>query len=159
MPVISVVGARQYTHMSQKNYNKDRQIFWLTGIFVVIAIMVFAFAIKRMRMSTENSPNIVNSENQPKPPIAGKFNIIRVTDGDSLLLIGTDGIKLSIRLRGIDAPELGQPHGLEAKQALSSIVSSKSVSLDTLSKGKYGRYVANVRHGEVWVLCDNYLVR
>lgn len=77
--------------------------------------------------------------------------MVHVADGDSLTLVGSDNIELSVRLYGIDAPELGQPYGFEAKQALNSLVASSKVSLGNLSKGKYGRYVANVFVADVWV--------
>jgi len=72
------------------------------------------------------------------------FAVVKVTDGDTFTVVGKDGIQLSIRLRGIDAPELDQAYGPQARQALCTLLAVGHVVLEEIRKGKYGRYVANV---------------
>ena len=48
-------------------------------------------------------------------------NVVGVHDGDTLTL-RTENETLKVRLSGIDTPELGQPFGNNAKQALSNMV-------------------------------------
>ena len=68
--------------------------------------------------------------------IVGK--VVGVHDGDTLTL-RTINETLRVRLSGIDTPELGQPFGNNAKQALSSMVFGKSVTISSTGKDRYGR--------------------
>ena len=65
-------------------------------------------------------------------------NVVGVHDGDTLTLRALNE-KLKVRLFGIDTPELGQPFGNNAKQALSSMVFGKSVTISSTGKDRYGR--------------------
>lgn len=66
-----------------------------------------------------------------------KAKVEKVIDGDSLLVTFNDEFQgkprtQKIHIRGIDAPELGQPKGEEAKRALTAILSrSRSILLQT----------------------------
>lgn len=133
------------------NRNSDAWVLWLTGSFVLIAIAVFVIAIVRHRTNSEAPSTSLSPAPILRTTESGEFRAVRIIDGDSLTLVGSDGIELSIRLRGVDAPELGQPHGLEAKQALRKLVESTIITLDEPKKGKYGRYVANLYAGGIWV--------
>jgi endonuclease YncB( thermonuclease family) len=52
------------------------------------------------------------------------------------------GIK--VRLRGIDAPEIGTPDGFEAAQRLASLLREGAVTIVPVSHDVYGRTVADV---------------
>ena len=134
-----------------KKRNRDTWVFWLTSLFVMVAISVFAFAIIRNQKRSADVPVGISPAPESRSTKLGEFRVVRVADGDSLTLVGSDEIELSIRLRGIDAPELGQPYGLESKEALQGMLASIPVTLDEPKKGKYGRYVVNVFAGELWV--------
>jgi len=129
----------------------DRWVFWLTGVFVLVATGVFVFAMTRRGTTARSVPPINSTADLPSACRAGQFRVVRIADGDSLTVIGSDGVELSIRLRGVDAPELGQRHGLQAKEALQELLSSGTLTLSHLGKGKYGRYIANVFIGDTWV--------
>ena len=73
--------------------------------------------------------------------IIGK--VVGVHDGDTLTL-RTDDKTLKVRLYGIDTPELGQPFGNNAKQALSSMVFGKLVTISSTGKDRYGRTLGTV---------------
>jgi endonuclease YncB( thermonuclease family) len=49
-----------------------------------------------------------------------------------------------VRLAGIDAPEMGQPFGRRAKEAMSTLVYGKLARLDCYKTDRYGRGVCNV---------------
>ncbi len=59
-------------------------------------------------------------------PSALAIQVVSVHDGDTLTL--EDGRK--IRLFGIDAPEITQPYGKTARDALKSLVLNKDISLN-----------------------------
>lgn len=127
---------------------------WLTGLFVLFACAVFAFAIIRHRRVPQGIPTSDSTRNEatlPSVPASGKFSVVRVQDGDSFTLVGADQVEINIRLRGIDAPELGQPYGFEAKQALQALLKTGTIRLSQPEKGKYGRYIADVYVGDTWV--------
>jgi micrococcal nuclease len=70
--------------------------------------------------------------------------VVNVSDGDTLTLIDMAGRTFKVRLSGIDAPELGQPHGHESWQALNSMVSGKKVLLGLVRSDRYGRVLGKV---------------
>jgi micrococcal nuclease len=73
--------------------------------------------------------------------------VVGVHDGDSMtLLIDTPaGPRQSkIRLDGIDAPELGQPHGQASKRMLSGMVFDKQCQIESQGGDRYGRTVGRI---------------
>jgi len=73
--------------------------------------------------------------------------VVRVIDGDTVLLRGAGlGIPpLRVRLAGIDAPELRQPYGPEAKRALEKMVLDAIVVVDWTKRDRYRRILGWVR--------------
>ncbi len=73
-----------------------------------------------------------------------------VTDGDTITAITSEGTKLRIRMRGIDAPEVphgekpGQPFGEEARDYLDHLIGGKTVRVDAYGPDKYKRVLAVV---------------
>lgn len=56
--------------------------------------------------------------------------VVKVYDGDTLTVIDATGARYSVRLKGIDAPELRQPeYGKEAQAALAVFAMGKRVKL------------------------------
>jgi len=81
-----------------------------------------------------------------------QVSVVRVFDGDGFLAeVGEPrrGIKnnLSVRMGFIDAPEMEQPGGKEARDFLTSIIAGKRVELVILTKRDTGGIVD--RHGRV----------
>jgi micrococcal nuclease len=66
--------------------------------------------------------------------------VTRVTDGDSLWLEPTaGGAPVELRLQNIDAPEICQAWGPEAKLALQDLVLKKTVSVRVVGRDTHGR--------------------
>ncbi len=66
--------------------------------------------------------------------------VVRVTDGDSLWLEpSSPGAALELRLQDIDAPEICQPWGPEARRALQDLVLNKAVSVRVSGRDTHGR--------------------
>ena len=70
--------------------------------------------------------------------------ISRVTDGDSLWLQPAGKAPIEVRLRDIDAPEICQPYGPEAKKALEQLALGKTAKLTVSARDQYGRSVGGV---------------
>ena len=69
----------------------------------------------------------------------------RVVDGDSLWLeLPAPAAPVELRLEGIDAPEICQAWGPEAKRALADLVLGKQVQVSTVGRDTYGRTLGTV---------------
>lgn len=68
----------------------------------------------------------------------------RVVDGDSVKFTFGADIPVSIRLVGIDAPELGQHYGFEAKENLERQLAGKQPEIIFEENDKYGRKVCTL---------------
>ena len=70
--------------------------------------------------------------------------VIGVTDGDTLTIL-RGGRPATVRLRGIDAPERGQPYATRAQQYLAGLAFGQVVTVESNERDRYGRLVAEVR--------------
>ena len=70
--------------------------------------------------------------------------VVGITDGDTLKVLTNHNQQVKIRLAEIDCPEKAQPWGNKAKQALSEYTFQKNVTIDPVTKDRYGRTVATV---------------
>lgn len=69
-----------------------------------------------------------------------------ITDGDTIIV--SDGIQSHrIRLNGIDAPELSQPAGKEAREALRRVIENQPVIVIWSKRDRYGRVIGTVTFG------------
>jgi micrococcal nuclease len=69
--------------------------------------------------------------------------VVKVHDGDSVT-ITQQGNRVSVRLKGIDAPELSQSFGPEARQKLEGIVLNRPVKVSYSKKDQYGRLIGRI---------------
>jgi len=73
-------------------------------------------------------------------PTTIEGTVVRVTDGDSLWLEpAPPGVPVQLRLQDIDAPEICQPWGAQAKRALQDLVLNKAVSVRVSGRDTHGR--------------------
>jgi endonuclease YncB( thermonuclease family) len=70
--------------------------------------------------------------------------VVKIFDGDALLIEDKPGNQTEIKLEGIDAPELKQEHGPESAAALSKLVLDQSVKVQWSAKDKFERPLAQV---------------
>lgn len=87
--------------------------------------------------------------------------VTKVYDGDTVTLDIDLGLGVwvrdkSVRLAGIDAPEVRGPErevGLDARDALKDLILNKEVKIKTYKdkKGKYGRYIVDIYLDDVFV--------
>ncbi len=83
-------------------------------------------------------------------PRALVAKVERVSDGDTITALTSEGTKLRLRLIGIDAPEAphgdkpGQPFGEEAQDYLDHLIGGKTVRVDAYGPDEYKRILAVV---------------
>ena len=70
--------------------------------------------------------------------------VVRVIDGDTIVIEDTGGIRTRVRLHRVNAPELDEPGGPEAAERLRNLCEGKHVELVAKAHDKYGRLVAIV---------------
>ncbi|MBV6475224.1 MAG: hypothetical protein MOGDAGHF_00741 [Rhodocyclaceae bacterium] len=75
--------------------------------------------------------------------------VIRISDGDTLVVLDANRKQHKIRVVGIDAPETAQAFGNRARQHLASLAFGKTVTVEWQKQDKYGRIV-----GKVLTNCD-----
>jgi endonuclease YncB( thermonuclease family) len=72
---------------------------------------------------------------------------VRVSDGDTIVILSEGNVQHKIRLQGIDAPERGQAYGKKSKEHLSESVAGRFVVVEYEKKDRYGRVVGKVLVG------------
>lgn len=77
-----------------------------------------------------------------------KAHVVGVVDGDTLRIRDAYGEQQKVRLSGIDCPEMKQPWGKHAKQALSDYVFDKDVRIMSKGKDRYKRILATIYIGD-----------
>lgn len=83
----------------------------------------------------------------PSPAAAWEGIVTNVHDGDTLTvaLCGDMSVPVGVRLYGIDAPELRQTYGIEARDALRAMLPvGHAVQVVALGTDRYGRVVGLV---------------
>lgn len=82
--------------------------------------------------------------------ITGK--VVGVHDGDTFTLLVDGNRKVKVRLHGIDCPEIGQPYGRVARDTAAAYIAGKTLTIDSLTRDRYGRVIAKVNCGNGVVL-------
>ena len=72
------------------------------------------------------------------------YLVRRVIDGDTIEIVDAGGIRTRVRFRRIDAPELDEVGGPEAKAALEKRMLGKRVRVTPHARDRYGRLIADV---------------
>ena len=70
--------------------------------------------------------------------------VVRVTDGDTIVVLDSAKAQHKVRLTGIDAPERKQAFGTKSKDHLSDAVAGKFVVVDYSKRDRYQRILGKV---------------
>lgn len=70
--------------------------------------------------------------------------VLRVVDGDSLWVRPPGGAPLRLRISGVDAPEICQRHGREARDALASRLQGQKLRVTLQHRDTYDRWLARL---------------
>lgn len=79
----------------------------------------------------------------PLPP-ALRARSVQIQDGDSVIVLGSDGIRRTVRLSGIDAPERSQPHADASRRHLRTLLAGRDLEIRPVKYDAFGRLVAQV---------------
>jgi micrococcal nuclease len=100
--------------------------------------------------------------------------ITKVHDGDSVFLLFTDSAtmekyrdptpvgktRIKARLYGIDCPELNQPQGKQAGDALRNLILADTVLVQEFGKDRYNRLIVDIWHNSIavnqWLVQQGY---
>lgn len=115
-------------------------MIWRTAMLAVFGFL--AAMLVKYSLAHDGPPDLVNA------------HVDRVIDGDSVEVTASiwidQTVKASVRLRGIDAPELHGKcpaerwAGLQAKEWLKAAIEGHDVDLTELGTEKFGRVLARV---------------
>jgi endonuclease YncB( thermonuclease family) len=80
-------------------------------------------------------------------PVPESFTgrVEQVHDGDTITVTTADGRSLKVRLYGLDAPEMAQNQGREARDFLGNLILDREVQVVKQSLDQYGRVVGLVK--------------
>jgi micrococcal nuclease len=76
--------------------------------------------------------------------------VVKIADGDTVTIL-VRGNQFRVRLFGIDAPERGQDYSRKSREALAALVFEKEVRVIVHDKDRYGRIVADIYVGDLFV--------
>lgn len=74
--------------------------------------------------------------------LSGK--VVHVLDGDTVEVRDANRRVHRVRLAGIDAPEIDQPHGTQARRALAKAVAGETLIVDWHKRDRYDRLVGKL---------------
>lgn len=70
--------------------------------------------------------------------------VVRIADGDTITVLDQYKVQHRVRLTGIDAPERKQAFGSRSRKSLGKLVFSKTVTVKTNKRDRYGRVLGKV---------------
>jgi len=72
------------------------------------------------------------------------YLVRRVIDGDTIEIVDAGGIRTRVRLRDVDAPEIGEPGSQAMKEQLEARLLGNRVFVTPHARDAYGRLIADV---------------
>lgn len=87
--------------------------------------------------------------------ITGK--VVKVKDGDTIVILDKDKNQHTIRVADIDTPEYKQPFSMVAKRFTSDAVFGQDVYIKSKGKDRYGRTIGFVFYGQEKNLSEELL--
>lgn len=109
---------------------------------VVLITLVFLSWGQFQGQVSAQQPGSASAVNNVQLVIEGK--VVKVHDGDTVTVLDQNSKKFTIRLQGIDAPELKQEFGAAAQKNLSGMVLGKQVTIVWNKVDKYRRTVGTI---------------
>ena len=95
-------------------------------------------------LQAQNEVGTTKKSHHQAETIMGR--VVRVSDGDTLVLLTEEKEEIKVRMNFIDTPETAQAYGQKAKVALADLVQGQVVRLDSQEVDRYGRVL-----GTIWL--------
>ena len=128
---------------------------------------------KKLHFSESNLDNATWENTEPFKPNVTYGKVIKVYDGDTITIVSQPYknqpvFRFTLRLRGIDAPELRSRDpeekiaGKKVQQNLSNLILSKYVHISNIGIDKYGRILCDVYLDDLlvnkWLIDNHYAI-
>ncbi len=108
--------------------------------------LVIAPCVALLLCAAATAPLAALARDKPLPPVY-EAQVTRVSDGDSVWVQPLSGGRYrKLRLVGLDAPEICQRGGTQARDALSQRVLKQRVTVTEGARDQYGRGLAKLEH-------------
>jgi micrococcal nuclease len=106
--------------------------------------------------------HLTYAQTKPYLPPVQSGKVIKVYDGDTFTLgvfVDEVAYRFSVRMKGIDSPEMRGPHkdlAIQSRDALTELIMHKIVRLENIGTEKFGRVLADVYvdnvHVNAWMI-------
>jgi endonuclease YncB( thermonuclease family) len=117
--------------------NQSTSKFTLAIVVSVFLLLCSCTPVLEQKQIVDATTALLQTEQQLN------VKVIRVIDGDSVVVRDQNNATIQIRLKGIDAPESSQAFGPEAKAKLTELSLNKDVQIYWTKIDPYGRLVGN----------------
>lgn len=131
--------------MLRRNKNANLKFYrFFKKILIVCVLGICSYSLLGVKYDWPFASEIYkfiypSSSKQVEEDVLLEGTIIAVSDGDSVTFLDEDNKKVKIRLYGIDAPEIKQKYGREAKNYLSERILYKKVKIQEYGLDRYKR--------------------
>ena len=122
--------------------NQSTSQFTLAIIVSVFLLLCSCTSVLEQKQTVDAATALFQAEQQLNA------KVIRVVDGDTVVVTDQNNATSRIRLEGIDAPESSQAFGSEAKAKLAELSLNKDVQIYWTKKDPYGRLVGKLMIGD-----------
>lgn len=128
------ISSELYDHIKQNYHN--------TSLFFRDA------ARQKIEADKSTAPSLPEIEIRIKTPFTYFAKLIRVIYGDSLLVNIDLGFftttQVKLRLADINTPPIDTEKGIQAKNFVEQQLTGANLIIETVKRGRYGRYIADV---------------
>jgi|ERR1041384_7280471 endonuclease YncB( thermonuclease family) len=121
--------------------NQSKPKFTFAAIVSVFLLLCSCTSVLQRKQTVDAATALFQTEQQLNA------KVIRVVDGDTVVVMDQSSATSRVRLKGIDAPETSQAFGPEAKARLTELSLNKDVQIYWSKKDPYGRVVGKLMIG------------
>lgn len=109
------------------------------AVLFALALAIGSFWMERSSGSSPAADAV-----EPANHAIARYELVRVLDGDSLVLRDGQSREIEVRIHAIDAPERGQPFSSVSRNHLRDLLREGAISLVERDRDQYGRTVARL---------------
>lgn len=113
----------------------------LAPVLFLVLVVFLARGWVGDRGSRSDAPSVPATEVALRPL---NVEVVRVLDGDSLIVVDPEGRRLEVRIHAIDAPERRQPYSDVSRRNLDRMLRRKQITMIPRDRDRYERVVAKL---------------